>query len=131
METTFNYKDTAIKLSSEYVGSAFPWGKEYEKQHHEVSVWVGDEHVEFNFYCNDYELDEDGLREAFYYFLSDGIAYDNAKDIDDFQSEFGYTKVSECVDAYNGCKDAYDKWTNLCDIDIYEITNWLQETYNL
>lgn len=131
METTINYNGTEITLSSEYVGTAFPWGKEYAKQQHEVSVWVGDVHTTFNYYCNDYELNEDGLREAFYFFLSDGIAYNNAKDIDDFQSEFGYTKVSECVKAYNGCKDAYDKWASLCDIDIYEITNWLQETYDL
>ena len=131
METTINYNGTEITLSSEYVGTAYPLGKKYVKQHHEVSVWVGDEHIEFDFYCNDYELGEDGLREAFYYFLSDGISYNNAKDIDDFQSEFGYTKVSECLDAYNGCKDAYDKWTNLCDIDIYDICNWMQEEYEL
>lgn len=131
METTINYNGTEIKIGSECVGTAYPWGKEYAKQHHKVSVRVGDEHIEFNYYCNDYELGEDELREAFYCFLSDGIAYDNAKDIDDFQSEFGYTKYSECMDAYNGCKDAYDKCTNLCDIGIYEITNWLQETYNL
>lgn len=131
METTINYNGTEITLSSEYVGTACPWGKEYVKQHHEVSVWVGDEHIEFDFYCNDYELGEDGLREAFYYFLSDGIAYNNSMDMDDFQSEFGYTKVSECIKAYNGCKDAYDKWTSLCDIDIYDICNWMQEKYEL
>ena len=131
METTINYNGTEIILSGEYVGTARPWGDKYVKQQQKVTVCIGDEHVEFDFYCNDYELGEDELREAFYYFLSDGIAYNNAKDIDDFQSEFGYTKVSECMDAYNGCKDAYDKWTGLCDIDIYEITNWLQETYDL
>ena len=131
METTINYNGTEIILSGEYVGTARPWGDKYVKQQHNVTVWIGDEHVEFDFYCNDYELGEDGLREAFYFFLSDGIAYNNAKDIDDFQSEFGYTKVSECMDAYNGCKDAYDQWTSLCDIDIYDITDWLQETYDL
>lgn len=94
-------------------------------------MWIGDEHTEFDFYCNDYELDEPNLREAFYFFLSDGIAYDNAIDIDDFQSEFGYTKVSDCMKAYNGCKEALEKWKSLSSIDIYEITNWLQETYDL
>ena len=131
MKTTINYNGTEITIGSECVGTAYPWGKEYAKQHHEVSVWVGDEHIEFNYYCNDYELGDDELLEAFYCFLSDGIAYDNAKDIDDFQSEFGYTNVSECIDAYNGCKDAYDKWTGLCDINIYDICNWMQEEYKL
>ena len=131
METTIKYKETEITIIGEYVGTAYPFGDKYVKQQHNVTVWIGDEHTEFDFYCNDYELGEDGLREAFCFFLSDGIAYNNAKDIDDFQSEFGFTKVSECTKAYNGCKDAYDKWTSLCDIDIYEITNWLQEEYEL
>ena len=131
METIINYNGTEITLSSEYVGTARPCGDKYVKQQHCVTVWIGDEHVEFDFYCNDYELGEDGLREAFYFFLSDGIAYDNANDIDDFQSEFGYTKVSDCIKAYNGCKDAHDKWASLSDIDIYDICNWMQEVYNL
>lgn len=133
MATTINYNGTEIKLSSKWAGTAYPWGKEYVKQHHKVLVRIGDVHTTFNYYsnCNDYELNEDGLREAFYFFLSDGISYDNAKDIDDFQSEFGYTKVSDCIKAYNGCKDAYDKWASLCDINIYDICNWMQEEYEL
>lgn len=130
METTINYNGTEIILSGEYVGTARPWGDKYVKQQHNVTVWMGDEHVEFDLYCDDYELGEDGLREAFYCFLSDGIAYSNSRDIDDFQSEFGYTKVSDCIKAYNGCKDTYDKLTSLCVIDIYDLSNSLQETYN-
>ena len=37
--------------------------------------------------------------------LLDKSAYDSCKDIDDFQAEFGYDKVSECLKAYNGCKE--------------------------
>ena len=37
--------------------------------------------------------------------LLDKSAYDNCTDIDDFQAEFGYEKVSECLKAYNGCKE--------------------------
>ena len=129
MEKTINYNGTKIILNGEYAGTAKPWG-DYVKQHHEVDVTIGDYTETFDFYCNDYELDEKQLCEAFYFFLSDGIAYDNAKDIDDFASEFGYTKPSECIKAYNGCKEAYDKWCSLTDIDIYEISNWLQDKYN-
>ena len=37
--------------------------------------------------------------------LLDKSAYDSCRDIDDFQNEFGYEKVSECLKAYNGCKE--------------------------
>ena len=37
--------------------------------------------------------------------LLDKSAYDSCRDIDDFQSEFGYEKVSECLKAYNSCKE--------------------------
>ena len=37
--------------------------------------------------------------------LLDKSAYDSCRDIDDFQAEFGYEKVSECLKAYNGCKE--------------------------
>lgn len=37
--------------------------------------------------------------------LLDKSAYDSCTDIDDFRSEFGYEKVSECLKAYNGCKE--------------------------
>ena len=37
--------------------------------------------------------------------LMDKSAYDCYPDIDDFQNEFGYEKVSECLKAYNGCKE--------------------------
>lgn len=132
METKINYNGTEITLSGEYVGTARPWGEEYVKQHHNVTVYIGDKWTEFDFYCNDGELGEDGLREAFYFFLSDGIAYNNARDIDDFASEFGYTKVSECIKAYDGCKDSWENWQAICgDIDTYDLSNWLQETYDL
>ena len=131
MNTTINYNGTEIILYGNHIGTATPWGEKYIKQHFEIDVTINGKTAMFDFYCNDYELDDKQLCEAFYFFLSDGIAYNNAKDIDDFQSEFGYTKVSECVDAYNGCKDAYDKWTRLCDINIYDICNWMQEEYEL
>lgn len=38
--------------------------------------------------------------------LSDTMAYDNCGGIDDFQKEFGFTKVSDCIKAYDGCKNS-------------------------
>ena len=37
--------------------------------------------------------------------LLDKSAYDSCTDIDDFQAQFGYEKISECLKAYNGCKE--------------------------
>lgn len=130
MATTIKYQGTEIKLTSKYQGVAHPWGEKWEKNHYRVFVTINGTKVQFEYYCNDVSpLKADALINAFYCFLSDGIAYDNAKDIDDFQCEFGYTKESDCIKAYNGCKDAYDKWASLCDIDIYDICNWMQEEY--
>jgi hypothetical protein len=130
METTINYNGTEIILYGNYVGTATPWGEKYVKQHFEIDVTINNRTVTFDFYCNDSYLDDEQLCEAFYYFLSDGISYDNARDVDDFQSEFGYEKVSECLEAYNGCKDSFEQWKSITDIDIYEIANWLQDKYN-
>lgn len=125
-----NYKGNVIELSSEYQGTAKPWDGKYEKQHHVVYVDMDDQHTWFDFYCNDACLDEEGEVEAFYDFISDGICYDNAKDIDDFQDEFGFTKVSRCIDAYEGCEDAHLKWVPF-GIDAIELSNWLQDKYDL
>lgn len=132
MATTIKFQGTEIKLTSKYQGVAHPWGEKWEKNHYRVFVTINGTKVRFEYYCNDVSpLKADALINAFYCFLSDACAYDNARDIDDFQSEFGYTKVSECTKAYNGCKDSYEDWVGLTDIDIYEICNWMQETYNL
>lgn len=127
-----NYNGNIIVLSSEYVGTATPWGEKYIKQHHEVCVEIDGYKTSFDYYCNDGGLNDDSEIEAFYCFLSDALAYNNARDIDDFASEFGYDKVSDLLKAYDGCKDAWKKWQAICgDIDGYELVNWLQETYNL
>lgn len=53
-------------------------------------------------YRNNEELN---FKHVMYCLLLDKSAYDNCTDIDDFQHEFGYEKVSECLKAYNGCKE--------------------------
>lgn len=132
MATTIKYQGTEIKLTSKYQGVAYPWGEKYQKNHYRVFITINGEKVQFEYYTNAVSpLKKDELINAFYCFLSDGIAYINARDIDDFQSEFGYTKVSECTQVYNACKRAYEKWMNVGGIDIYDICNWLQDEYNL
>lgn len=130
MKTTINYNGIIITLESEYVAKATPWGGEYVRDQHNIKVTIDNKDISFNYFCNN-DLGEDDLINAFYCFLSDGISYIDYQMIDDFQDAFGYSKVSECLKAYNGCMEAYYKWTEFTDIDIFEINNWLQDNYNL
>lgn len=134
MATTIKYQGTEIKLTSKYQGVARPWGEKWEKNHYRVFVTINGTKVQFEYYCNDVNpLKADALINAFYCFLSDGIAYRNAKDKYDFADEFGYDKYEDrkrLNEVWQGCMSAYDKWSQF-GIDIYEITNWLQETYDL
>ena len=132
--TTIEYKGQTIKLTSKYQGTAYPWGEKYQKNHYRVFVTINGKKVQFEYYCNDINpLKEDALHNAFYCFLSDGIAYRNANDKYDFAEEFGYDRFEDrkrLSDAWKGCMAAYDKWSQF-GIDIYEICNWLQDKYNL
>ena len=42
--------------------------------------------------------------DVIYCLLSDMNCFDSCIDIDDFANEFGYNKISELLNAYNGCK---------------------------
>lgn len=134
MATTINYNGTAIRLSSRFVGEDYPtWSKECKKMHHKITVKTDSASHTFDFWNNDrhgHKMLAKDLVEAFEFFLSDGIAYANSRDIDDFASEFGYTKVSECLKAYNGCKEACEAWKNFY-IDPYDLDNWLREKYDI
>lgn len=124
-----DFNGVSIKLTSKYQGIAYPWGG-YAKEHHRVFVFIDGKRAQFDYYCNKHDMTEDELVNAFYCFVSDAVAYANAQDIDDFASEFGYTKITECMKAYKGCKSAYDKWQKF-DLDVYDMLTFLQETYNL
>lgn len=138
MATTINYQGTDIKLTSKRQGTAYPWGDKYLRQHHRIFATIGCKRIQFEYYCNEVTLKEDDLRFALYCFLSDGIAYNNAKDFEDFCNEFGYDIYNyngmtnaESMRVYKACGRNYDKWQELCNIDIYDIANWMQEEYEL
>ena len=128
--TTIDFNGVSIKLTSKYQGIAYPWDGKYAKEHHRVFVTIDGKRIQFEYYCNKHDMDERELINAFFCLLSDGVAYANAQDIDDFASEFGYTKITECVRAYKGCKSAYDKWQKF-NLDIYDALNFLQENYDV
>ena len=134
--TTVEYKGIMIKLSSRYVGMGLPfWDKNGQPtHHHEVTInincrkhtfdfWSGIAHYQDTTMMTDMEMIE-----AFDSFLSDCISADQS--IDDFQSEFGYENVSDCIRTYNACKRELEAWKNFF-IDPYDLENWLRAAYDL
>ena len=125
-----NFKGSLITLSSEYVGTATPWEDGYVRDYHVVTVSVNDTIFEFDYYCGVSDLDDLELVNALFCFLSDAITYLDYSDIDEFQSEFGYEKVSQCLKVFNGCKKSYEDWEKT-GLPLCEMAGYLQETYNI
>jgi hypothetical protein len=65
-------------------------------------------------------------------FFEDALSYADYNNIDDFAREFGYTKISEALNAYNGCKKALHKCEKigLTTEDLREIVNTLIDLEN-
>lgn len=49
------------------------------------------------------------LDDVIYCILSDMHCYEDSIDINDFAAQFGFEKISKCLKAYNGCKEASEK----------------------
>lgn len=136
--TKLQYKDYEIKLSSRFVGYDLPeWEKKKSDKHphHLVKIEIGCNSHTFDYWGSvmDYYNDVDSMTEkdcieAFEMFLSDCISANQS--VDDFQSEFGYENVSECIRVYNACKKELEAWKNFF-IDPYDLDNWLRDTYDL
>jgi len=134
MATIINYSDTPICVKARFVGEDCPkWSHGFKKKHFKVTVSANEAVYTFDFWGNTRThkpMVRKELIEAFEMFLSEAIDYDNCKNIDDFQAEFGFEKVSECIDAYDGCKKSWEAWKKF-HIDAYELDNWLRETFNI
>ena len=65
---------------------------------------------------------------CFYLLLSDAIS--GEMDVDDFQNEFGYTSVKECLRVHRACKDQLHKANIILNgYDLYDTINDLQEAH--
>ena len=126
------YKGKEIKLSSRFVGLDYPdWSKKDKRQHQKITIEVDYKKHSFDYWRGlsyPEQMKEKELIEAFECFLSDCISGDQT--IDDFQSEFGYENVSECIRVYNACKAELEAWKNFF-IDPYDLDNWLRDRYDL
>lgn len=131
-----DYKDGQIELSSRYIGMDVPfWAKNKKPiHHHKVTIKIGYHKHTFDYwsglghYQYSTTMTDQAMIEAFDSFLSDCISANQS--IDDFQSEFGYENVSDCIRTYKACKEELEAWKNFF-IDPYDLDNWLRETYDL
>lgn len=134
--TTIDYNGTDIELSSRYVGKdSPPWETDNDPiHHHKVSVKIGSKKHTFDYwsglahYKSSTVMSDIAMIEAFDFFLTDCTMADQS--IDDFQSELGFQKASECIRTYNACKESLEAWKQFY-IDPQEIENWIREKYNL
>lgn len=74
----------------------------------------------FEYQCNP-RYCKPGVDECLWCIVEDAQSYETCgDDISAFQQEFGYTDAAECIAAFNGCKENYQKLMAWCGHDIYQ-----------
>lgn len=111
-----------IQVSKENKGkSEMTSGNKYE-----ITMSYMGKQIVFDF--NDNYLNKADKMDFLYALISDSQAYSSCRDIDEFSKEFGYDKVSECIKAYNGCKEQFEKYNKLfTEQEQQEIENLLAD----
>ena len=127
-EYTFNFADVELTAKAEEVGTVEKWNA--LKMESEITLFADGKQISFSYYAPEEVANENDLASALHCFLLDAIAFENAKDIDDFASEFGYTKISECIAAYNACHESFDDACYL-DLDCFALIEELESIYDL
>lgn len=118
---------TTIKVTAERGNKPALWNP--SGNHYRVTIRVKRKSHTFDYwgsYADMVKGEPADLRSALSCFALDAMAFDGARDIDDFCKEFGYTKPSEAIRAYNGCKAASKaaariglSWDDLADLADY------------
>lgn len=104
MKTNFH----EFRLTSVYKGDK-NWNCDIRNpNNHIITVYNTEtgKYTRFEFWESIREIEiktEKQLIWAFECFLSDALSGMQNRDIDDFQKEFGYESVSECIRAWKGC----------------------------
>lgn len=129
MKASLNWNGKAIIVSSRHVGIDSPtWAHGHKKHHFKITVECGGRKFTEDYWQPDEKMSVPRLREVLDTLCRDATYGDMS--IDDFQSEMCYEKVSECIEAYKGCKKTFENFKDLF-IDPYELSNYLIEKYNL
>lgn len=100
----------------------------FTKNHKKYDVKI--EYNKKTFYC-DYQCNpnynEPNKRDILQCVLMDASAFDYSQNIDDFAREYGYTQISECLEAFEACKDAYNYIDNTIGADkIGELIDYIE-----
>ena len=132
---TFNFNGTTVRMSAYNQGTVYNvWGDRLNHYKYIVTVKTDSQKTSFTFHDshknwrdNVNELDDEGLKNALYCFLSDASCYDACKDFHDFCTEFGYSSIEDygkAKRAFDGCK-RHSEAANRLFADFYTILDEL------
>ena len=135
MEKTI-FKGYAITVSDED-GDVSKAKWDNARKHWRVTVKKDGKQVSYNYYGG--SMAKVSPLDAFYGYMSDGIAYMGANDFIDFCDEFGYTAYDEygrydkrTKEVFHACEKIYFKLRKFIgtDDEIIELSNALDEEIN-
>ena len=137
-ETSISYEGKTIKIKCLLSNTKVcKWDKKYPENHNHyiVKFKFGKNSAKFDFFDSLHNFEtgqtdktEIDIFEMLYIFLSDCQIATDCYFFEDFQTEFGGTKEN-----YNACKRALQKFERVfagSGIDLYELSNYIQEKYN-
>lgn len=78
----------------------------HEKYNITISRCDDGRSINFNYQCNPHYT-QPSLEDCMECYITDAQSYEAFDNIDDFYNEYGYTKVSEAIEAFESCKDSY------------------------
>lgn len=129
MKTKIYWQGKVIVISSRHICIDTPaWGGGYKKHHYKIMVECDGREFTSNYWMPDAKMSVRGLREVLETLCLDATYGDMT--IDKFNEELCYEKVSECIKAYNGCKETLENFKNIF-IDPHELGNYLREKYDI
>lgn len=129
MKTNIEWNGNAIQVSSRHICIDTPiWGGGHKKHHFKITVECDGKKFTEDFWQADEKMSVIGLREVLENLCMDATYGDMS--IDDFNSELCYEKVSECIRAYNGCKNTLEHFKEMF-INPYKLGEFLRDKYDL
>lgn len=137
-KAVLDYNDKKIELTCTLSNTKVcKWDNKYPESHNHyiVKFKFGKNSAKFDFFDSLHNFEtgqtdktEIDIFEMLYIFLSDCQIATDCYFFEDFQTEFGGTKEN-----YNACKRALQKFERVfagSGIDLYELSNYIQEKYN-
>jgi len=105
-----------------------PWADDY-RPHWRVTVIYKGHKRTFDFW-NNLQNKQPSKELLLDCLLCDALAYRETQNIDEFSAEFGYTKITEAIRAYNSCYKTYRKLSTLFQVSdevLWEMANIVRE----